>query len=427
MTSDEYRQATKTVHTGHTPDPATRARAPPIYQTTSYVFDDADTAADLYALTKEGEIYSRISNPTVRVLEDRLAALESGTDAVATTTGMAAFDAITTTLASTGDTIVSASDIYGGTTAYLTYTAKRRGITPRFVDTLDYGAYREAIDDTTAFLHAETIGNPSLLTPDIERLAAIAHDADIPLVIDNTFATPILCRPLEHGADIVWESTTKWIHGAGTTLGGILIDGGSFDWSDYSEIGQPNPAFHGITFADEFKDRAFAVTARHRALRPIGAAQSPFDAWQTIQGLETLHLRMERHCTNAEQVARFLDDHEAVEWVTYPGLESHPTHQQATKYLNGGYGGMIAFGPTGGYDAARRLCERVELASFLANIGDAKTLVIHPASTTHAQLTADEQAASGVTPDMIRLSVGIEDAEDIIADLDQALTQPTPG
>lgn len=423
MASDEYRRDTKTIHIGQTPDPTTGARAPPLYQTTSYLFDDAETAAELYALDTEGEIYSRISNPTVRILEDRLAALESGTDAVATASGMAAFDAITTTLAATGDTIVSASDIYGGTTAYLTYTAKRRGIEPRFVDTLDFDAYRAAIDDTTAFVHAETIGNPSLVTPDLGRLAEIAHESGVPLVVDNTFATPMLCRPIEHGADVVWESTTKWIHGAGTTLGGILIDGGRFDWSGYEEIGQPNPAFHGLTFTEKFGDRAFGVAARQRALRPIGGAQSPFDAWQTIQGLETLHLRMERHCANAAEVAQFLNAHEAVDWVTYPGLESHPTHDTATTYLDGGFGGMIAFGPTGGYDTARRLCESVELASFLANIGDAKTLVIHPASTTHAQLTEEEQAASGVTPDMIRLSVGIEHVDDIIADLDHALTQ----
>lgn len=423
MTSEGFRLGTRAVHAGQRPDPTTGARAPPLYQSTSFVFDDADTAADLYALNTEGDIYSRISNPTTRMLEDRLAALENGTEAVATASGMAAFDAITTVLAETGDTIVSAADIYGGTTAYLSYTASRRGIDARFVDTLDYDAYRNAIDDDTAFLHAETIGNPSLVTPDLEQLAEIAHDADIPFVVDNTFATPMLCRPIEHGADIVWESTTKWIHGAGTTIGGILVDGGRFDWHDYEEIGQPNPAFHGLTFAETFDDRAFGATTRHRALRPIGGTQSPFDAWQTLQGLETLHLRVERHCENAAQVAKFLDAHDAVDWVTYPGLETHPTHDTASKYLDGGYGGMIAFGPRGGYDAARQLCETVELASFLANIGDAKTLVIHPASTTHAQLSQEEQAASGVTPDMIRLSVGIEHADDIIADLDQSLTQ----
>jgi len=417
--------ATRTLHAGQVPDPATGARAPPIHQTTSYVFDDADHAASLYALEAEGDVYSRISNPTTRVLEARLADLEGGVDAVATASGLAAFDATTSVLADVGDNVVSSSAIYGGTTTYLTHTARHRGIEARFVEPLDYDAYAERIDGDTAFVHVETIGNPSLVTPDLERVAEVAHAADVPLVVDNTFATPALCRPLEHGADVVWESTTKWIHGAGTTVGGIVVDGGSFPWGDhperYPEVGGPNPAFHGVTFAERFGDRAFAQAVRHRAVRSIGHAQSPFDAWQTVQGLETLPLRMARHCENAQAVAEFLAKHDAVEWVTYPGLDVHPTHDEAGEYLDGGYGGMIAFGPAGGYEAARELCVAVELASFLANVGDAKTLVIHPASTTHAQLTEAEQRASGVTPDLVRLSVGIEDAEDIVADLDQAL------
>lgn len=427
--SDQWGFDTNTVHAGQTPDPTTGARAQPLYQTTSYVFDSADHAADLFALNTEGDTYSRISNPTVTALEDRITALHGATDTVATASGMAAFDAITFTLATTGDNIVSATDIYGGTTAYLSHTARRRGIDARFIPTLDYPAYHDAIDDDTAFLHAETIGNPALTTPDIEHLATIAHDHNIPLVIDNTFATPALCRPLDHGADIVWESTTKWIHGSGTTLGGVIVDGGTFAWPEsYTEIAGENPAFHGLRFTDRFGDRAFAAAARHRAVRSIGHAQSPFDAWLTLQGLETLHLRMDRHSTNAHRIAEFLNDHDAVDWVTYPGLPSHPTHDNATNYLRSGYGGMIAFGPAGGYDTARRLCETVDLASFLANIGDAKTLIIHPASTTHAQLTPDERRASGVTPDLIRLSVGIEDPADIAADLDHALehTQTTP-
>ena len=423
--TEETGFGTRTVHAGQPPDPGTGARAPPLYQTTSYVFDDADHAASLYALEAEGDVYSRISNPTTRTLETRLADLEGGVDAVATASGLAALDATTTVLADAGDNVVSSSAIYGGTTSYLSHTAQSRGIEARFVEPLDYDAYADRIDDDTAFVHLETIGNPSLVTPDLERVAEVAHDAGAPLVVDNTFATPAICRPIEHGADVVWESTTKWIHGSGTTVGGIVVDGGSFPWADYPdnypEIGGPNPAFHGVTFAERFGDRAFAQAVRHRAVRSVGHSQSPFDAWQTLQGTETLALRMERHCANAAAVAEFLDGHDAVDWVTYPGLDDHPTHDEAGKYLEGGFGGMIAFGPAGGYEAARGLCEHVELASFLANVGDAKTLVIHPASTTHAQLTEEEQRASGVTPDLVRLSVGIEEAEDVVADLEQAL------
>ena len=422
---------TRAVHAGQVPDPVTGARAPSIDQTTSYVFDDADDAADRYALRSEDDVYSRISNPTVRTLERRLTSLEGGVDAVATGTGLAAFDALTTVLAGSGDNVVSAAAIYGGTAAYLTHTAGRRGIEARFVETLDYDAYAEAIDDATAFVHLETIGNPALVTPDIARIADIAHDRNVPLVVDNTFATPYLCRPVDHGADVVWESTTKWIHGSGTTLGGVVVDGGRFPWADhperFPEVGGPNPAFHDLNFAERFGERAFAVATRQRSVRSIGHGQTPFDAWLTLQGLETLPLRMRRHCENAATVAGFLDDHEAVDWVTYPGLDSHPTHDEASRYLDGGFGGMIAFGPAGGFGAAKRLCESVELASFLANVGDAKTLVIHPASTTHAQLTEDEQRAAGVTPDLVRLSVGIEDPADIVADLDDALDRAGGG
>ncbi len=416
---------TRCLHVGQDPDPATDAAAPPIYQTTSYEFPDADIAAARYALEDEGNIYSRVTNPTVRVLEDRLASLEGGVDALATASGMAAFDAATLILASNGDNIVSASSIYGGTHAYLTHTATRRGIEARFVDTLDPDAYDEAIDADTAFVHCETIGNPSLVTPPLEAIATIAHDHGVPLLVDNTFATPALCKPLEHGADIVWESTTKWIHGSGTTLGGVLVTDGSFPFSDhpekYPEIGGPNPAFDGVNFTDRFGDRAFIVAARQRATRSLGDQQSPFDAWLTLQGVETLHLRMERHCQNAQAVAEYLTDHPTVSWVTYPGLPTHETHDTASEYLTSGYGGMIAFGPTGGYEAAKTACENTELATFLANIGDARTLIIHPASTTHAQMTPEEQRASGVTPDLLRLSVGIENIDDIITDLDEVL------
>jgi len=447
MTDANFGFGTRCVHAGQEePDPATGARAPPIYQTTSYVFEDAEHAADLFALEGEGNIYSRFHNPTVRTLEERLASLENGVDAVATGSGMAALDAATSVLAEAGDNVVSASSIYGGTHTYLSHNARRRGIEARFVDTLDYAAYDDAIDDDTAYVHCETIGNPSLITPDFDELAAVCEANDVPLFVDNTFGTPALCTPLDHGADIVWESTTKWIHGSGTTVGGVLVDGGSFPWGDhpekFPEIGAPNPAFDGTNFSDHFGDRAFAAAARYRALRALGDGQKPFDAWQTLQGTETLSLRMERHCENAMAVAEFLRDHPEVAWVTYPGLEGHETHDNASEYLDGGgrssgsrastdgssvggYGGMIAFGLDGGFAAGRDFCESVELGQFLANVGDAKTLVVHPASTTHAQLSEEEQRASGVTPDLVRLSVGIEDEADIVADLERAITEAT--
>ncbi len=416
---------TRCLHVGQGPDVETGAASPPIYQTSSYEFPDADTAAARYALEDDGNVYSRIANPTVRALEERLASLEGGTDALATASGMGAFDAATLVLASVGDNVVSASSIYGGTHAYLSHTASRRGIEARFVDTLDPSAYADAIDENTAFVHCETVGNPSLVTPPIETIAEVAHEHNAPLVVDNTFATPALCRPLEHGADVVWESTTKWIHGSGTTLGGILVSDGSFPFEEYPEkypeIGGPNPAFDGIRFTERFGDRAFTMAARQRATRSLGDQQSPFDAWVTLQGIETLPLRMERHCENAAAIAEFLADHPEVSWVTYPGLPDHETHGTASEYLDGGYGGMIAFGPKGGYEAGKRVCEETSVAKFLANIGDARTLVIHPASTTHAQLTESEQRASGVTPDLIRLSVGIENVEDIVADLEAVL------
>ena len=415
--------STRSLHAGAEPDPATGSRATPIHQTTSFVFEDADEAAKRYALQADGHIYSRLSNPTVEALENRLADLEGGSGAVATASGMAAMDSLTTVLARAGDNIVASSEMYGGTSAYLSTIANRRGVEARLVDTLAYDAYEEAIDGDTAYVHVETLANPSLVTPDFERLASIAHEHAVPLVVDNTFATPALCRPIEHGADIVWESTTKWITGNGTTVGGVVVDGGVFPWdhpdADYDELSGRSPAFP-IDFVERFGDAAFANVVRQRGVRPTGGQQSPFDAWQTIQGLNTLPLRMERHSRNARTVAEFLRDDDRVGWVTYPGFEDHPTHTEASRYLDG-YGGMITFGVDGGYEAAKRLCESVELTSFLANIGDAKTLIIHPASTTHAQLSRDEQVAAGVRPDMVRLSVGIEDPDDIVADLDAGL------
>ncbi len=425
MYMTDWGPRTRSVHAGGRVDPATGARALPIHQTTSYTFESADHAADLYALETEGDIYSRISNPTVRALEERLATIENGTGAVATASGMAALDAATFLLAAPGDNIVSSSAIYGGTTAYLDHVAGRRGIEPRFVDPLDYGAYAEEIDDDTAYVHLETVGNPALAVPDLERVAGTAHDHGVPLFVDNTFATPALCRPLDRGADLVWESTTKWIHGSGTTVGGALIDGGDFDWDEYEEIAGESPVYHGVNFSRDFPEAPFAAATRLRAVRSLGSQQSPFDAWQTLQGLESFPLRMERHCENGAIVADFLQDHDDVAWVAYPGLDSHDTHDNARKYLEGGFGGMIAFGLEGGYEAGRRLCEEVELISFLANIGDAKSLIIHPASTTHGQLTEEQRQASGVSSDLLRLSVGIEDPEDILADLERAIERAT--
>jgi len=433
----EDRIFTDSIHAGQKPDPATGSRAPPIYQTTSYVFDDDEHAAEMFALDAEPaayaaayagkNIYSRIQNPTTMTLENRLATLEGGIGAITTSSGMAALDLAIFLLAESGDNIVSSSALYGGTYTYFTHTVERRGVSTKFVDTLDYEAYEEAIDEDTALLHVETIGNPALVTPDLERLADIAHDNDVPLFVDNTFATPYLCRPFEYGADLVWHSTTKWIHGSGSTIGGVLVDSGNSPWGewDYSEISEENPAYHGINFAEEFGDAAFTFAARARGLRDLGNHQSPFDAWVTLQKIETLPLRVKRHSENAMAVAEYLEGHPEVSWVNYPGLESHETHDNASEYLDGGYGGMITFGLAEGYDAGRQLGNEVELASLLANVGDAKTLIIHPASTTHQQLTEEEQQASGVTGDLVRLSVGLEAVDAIIEDLDQAIETAT--
>ena len=423
--TDDARFDTRAVHAGEEPDPATGARAPPIYQTTSYEFPDADDAAARYALDRDDHVYSRISNPTVETLERRLARLHDAAGATATASGMAAFDALTFVLAEAGDTVVCSTDTYGGTTSYLSKAASRRGIDVEFVETLDYDAYADAVDDDTAFVHVETVANPSLVTPDFERVAEVAHAAGAPLVVDNTFATPALCRPTEHGADVVWESTTKWLHGSGTTVGGVVIDGGTFDWAahGYPELAGENPAYQGVDFSTKF-DAPLAKAVQYRSVRTLGNQQSPFDAWQTIQGLQTLGLRMDRHCENAAVVAEYLNDHEDVAWVTYPGLESHPTHDNASRYLSD-YGGMLAFGLEAGFEAGKRFCESVDLTSFLANIGDAKSLVIHPASTTHGQLSAAEQRAAGVTPDLLRFSVGIEDPTDLLADIEAAIETAT--
>jgi O-acetylhomoserine (thiol)-lyase len=440
---------TRAVHAGQEhADPTTGARAVPIYATSSYVFDDPDHAAALFGLRQFGNIYTRIMNPTTDVFERRIAALEGGVAAVATASGQAAQTLAILNLAQAGDEIVASTSLYGGTYALFAHTLPRLGINTVFVD-LARGpdAFRNAITERTRALYVETIGNPKLDVPDFEALAEVAHAAGIPLVVDNTFGTPILCRPIEHGADIVLHSATKWIGGHGTAIGGVVVDGGRFDWNTAPRFASlyatPEPAYHGLVFGSAFGavdlgagpvNAAFALRLRVLLLRDIGAALSPFNAFLLLQGLETLHLRLQRHVENALTVARFLEQHPAVSWVQYPGLASHATHELATKYLTGGFGGVLTFGVRAGDDptvdeleiAARRVIKELTLFSLLANVGDAKSLVIHPWSTTHEQLSEGERLAAGVTPDLIRLSIGIEDVRDLLNDLDQALGAVLP-
>jgi O-acetylhomoserine (thiol)-lyase len=422
---------TRAVHAGQeTADPATNARAVPIYATTSYVFDSAEHAADLFGLRQFGNIYTRIMNPTADVFERRIAALEGGVAAVATSSGQSAQALALLNLAKAGDSIVASSSLYGGTYTLLRYTLDRLGITTRFVDVTDPQAFARAIDGTTRAVYVETIGNPRLDVPDFRAIADVAHAAGVPLVVDNTFATPLLARPIEHGADIVVHSATKWIGGHGTSIGGIVVDGGRFDFganprfADFYQA--PEPAYHGLRFAEAFgnlggQNLSYALRLRVVLQRDIGAAVSPFNAWLFLQGLETLHLRIERHAQNALALARFLEAHPAVTWVSYPGLASHPTHATARRYLSGGYGGVLTFGVLGGEPAARKVASGTKLFSLLANVGDAKSLIIHPWSTTHEQLSPAERQAAGVTEELVRISVGIEDVADLQADLDRAL------
>jgi O-acetylhomoserine (thiol)-lyase len=421
---EKQRFATLAVHGGQQPDSATKARAVPIYQTTSYTFDDADHAARLFALKEFGNIYTRIMNPTTDVFEKRLAALEGGLAALATASGQAAETLALTTLAGAGDEIVSTTSLYGGTYNLFHYTLPRYGITVRFVDAEDFDGLRAAINDRTKAVFTETVGNPKLDISDIEKFAAIAHEKGIPLIVDNTTPSPALVRPIEWGADIVVNSATKFIGGHGTSIGGVIIDGGKFDWAAsgrFPEFTDPEPSYHGVSFTEAFGNLAFIIKARVQGLRDTGAALSPFNAFLLLQGVETLHLRMQRHSENALTVARFLEENPNVEWVNYPGLPSSKYHKLAKKYLPEGAGAIITFGIRGGFEAGKKFINSLKLFSLLANIGDAKSLVIHPASTTHQQLSEEEQASTGVTPELIRLSVGIEDAKDIIADLDQAL------
>ena len=429
MSDSNYRYETLQLHAGQDPDPATNARAVPIYQTTSYVFDDAEHAASLFGLQEFGNIYTRIMNPTTDVFEKRIAALEGGVAAVATSSGQAAQLTAITTLAAAGDNIVSTSYLYGGTYNQFKVAFPRLGIDVKFVEGDDPEAIAAAIDDDTKAVYVESIGNPQYNVPDFAAIAEVAHAAGVPLIVDNTFgAAGYLARPIDHGADIVVASATKWIGGHGTSIGGVIVDSGNFDWRSerFPLFTEPAPGYHGMQFAEvfgpdgPFGNIAFAIRARVEGLRDLGAALSPFNAFLFLQGLETLSLRVQRHADNALELARWLDEHPAVSWVSYPGLESHASHELATRYLRNGYGAVLSFGVAGGYEAAKQFIDGVQLASHLANLGDAKTLVIHPASTTHQQLTEAEQASAGVTPELVRVSVGIEHIDDIRNDFAQA-------
>jgi len=420
----QYQLATQAVHAGQSPDPATGARAVPIYQTTSYLFQDADHAGRLFALQEFGNIYTRIMNPTTDVFEKRVAALEGGAAALATASGQAAETLTIITLARAGEEIVSTTSLYGGTYNLFHYTLPKLGIVVRFVDADDFDGLRAAINDKTRAVYTESLGNPKLDVVDIEKLAAIAHEHKLPLVIDNTCASPALLRPIDWGADIVVNSATKFLGGHGNSIGGVIVDAGKFDWAAsgrFKDFTEPDPSYHGLRYTEAFGPLAFILKARVQGLRDTGAALSPFNSFLILQGIETLHLRMERHSQNALAVAKHLEQHPGVEWVNYPGLESSAYAARAKKYLPKGASSLITFGIKGGYDAGKKFINTLELFSLLANIGDAKSLVIHPASTTHQQLSAEEQAATGVTPEMVRLSVGIEDIADILADIDQAI------
>jgi O-acetylhomoserine (thiol)-lyase len=424
-----YRYETLQVHAGQQPAPGTNARAVPIYQTTSYTFDDADHGARLFALQQFGNIYTRIMNPTTDVFEQRIAALEGGVAAVATASGQAAQFLAISTIAGAGDNIVSSGSLYGGTYNQFKVALPRLGIQVKFVDGDEPDAFYRAIDERTKAIYVETIGNPRFNVPDFEALAAVAHEHGIPLIVDNTFgAAGFLARPIDFGADIVVASATKWIGGHGTSIGGIIVDAGRFDWGSgkFPAFTEPAPGYHGLNFWETFGPRspfgniAFAIRTRVEGLRDFGPSLSPFNAFLLLQGVETLSLRVQRHADNTLALAQWLARHEAVSWVSYPGLASHPSHERAKKYLRHGFGGVLTFGIKGGADAGKRFINSVRLASHLANVGDAKTLVIHPASTTHQQLSDAEQRSAGVTSDLIRVSVGIEHIDDIQADFEAA-------
>ena len=415
---------TLAVHAGQEIDPTTLSRAVPLYQTTSYGFRDSEHAANLFALKEFGNIYTRLMNPTTDVFEQRIAALEGGAGALATASGQAAITFAILNIAGAGDEIVSSSTLYGGTYNLFSTTLAKLGIKVHFVDASNPENFRAAINDKTKAVYAETIGNPKGDVLDIEAVAAIAHENGIPLIVDNTFPSPYLLRPIEHGADVVVHSATKFIGGHGTSIGGVIVDGGKFDWKAsgrFPGLTEPDPSYHGVVYTDAVGPIAYIIKARVQLLRDLGASISPFNSWLLLQGLETLHLRMERHSENALKVAKFLEAHPSVEWVSYAGLPSHGSYELAKKYLPKGQGAILTFGIKGGAEAGRKVIENVKLFSHLANVGDSKSLIIHPASTTHQQLTEQEQIAAGVNPEMLRLSIGTESIDDILNDLEQAI------
>ena len=424
------RPETKALHAGQKVDPATNARAVPVYLTTSYVFDDAAHAARLFGLQEFGNIYTRIMNPTTDVFEQRVAALEGGAAALGLASGQAAETLAILNLARAGDNLVSSSSLYGGTYNLFNYTLPKIGITTTFVDGTNPQAFGDAINDKTKAVFLELIGNPRLDVHDLQAIADVAHAKGVPVIVDNTFA-PLLAQPLKNGANIVIHSATKWIGGHGTAIGGVIVDGANFDWAASPRFKQdfvdPDPSYHGLSYTAAFGPIAFILKARVQGLRDLGAALSPFNAFLFLQGLETLPLRIARHSENALAVAQWLEQDARVEWVSYPGLASHPSHKLAQRYLKGGFGGVVTFGVKGGADAGRKLIDATQIFSLLANVGDAKSLIIHPASTTHSQLEDHEQLSAGVTPELIRLSVGLEHVDDLIADLDQALAAAVAG
>ncbi|MEK5477885.1 homocysteine synthase [Paenibacillus sp. FSL R5-0407] len=420
----QFAPETLAIHAGQEIDPTTYSRALPLYQTTSYGFRDTEHAANLFGLKEFGNIYSRIMNPTNDVFEKRVAALEGGVGALSTASGQAAITFSILNIAGAGDEIVSSSTLYGGTYNLFAITLAKLGIKVRFVDASNPENFRAAVTDKTKAFFAESIGNPKGDVLDIEAVAAIAHESGVPLIIDNTFPSPYLLRPIDFGADIVVHSATKFIGGHGTSIGGIIVDGGKFDWKSndkFPGLTQPDPSYNGVVYTDAVGPLAYIIKARVQLQRDIGASLSPFNAWMLLQGLETLHLRVERHSQNALKVAQYLEGHEHVEWVSYAGLPSHESYELAQKYLPKGQGAILTFGIKGGVEAGRKLIENVKLFSHLANVGDSKSLIIHPASTTHQQLSEEDQIAAGVNPELIRLSVGTESIDDIIYDLEQAI------